>query len=294
MMKTKHVQQILPPPPSHMVGDGFRVHNFFPHGYDIQPHRMSPFYLLDYNAKIDFCPRETPRGVGVHPHRGFKTVTIVYSGKVAHHDSRGNRGVVGPGDIQWMTAGAGVLHKEYHEAEYSRKGGPFHVVQLWVNLPASYKMSEPGYQPITNEMIPKYILPEEGGTADVIAGTFKGVQGIARTFTPIEMYNLRLKGKTALAFTLPRDYNTGILVVEGNLRVNGNEMAPADNFILFRNDGEKITLETEESTTALVLSGQPIKEPIVAYGPFLMNTKEEIMDAFHDLNSGKFGKLEDE
>ena len=131
-------------------------------------------------------------------------------------------------------------------------------------------------------------------TADVIAGTFKGVQGIARTFTPIEMYNLRLKGKTALAFTLPRDYNTGILVVEGNLRVNGNEMAPADNFILFRNDGEKITLETEESTTALVLSGQPIKEPIVAYGPFLMNTKEEIMDAFHDLNSGKFGKLEDE
>lgn len=293
-MKTKNIQQILSPPPSHMVGDGFRVHNFFPHGYNIRPDRMSPFYLLDYNAKIDFSPREEPRGVGVYPHRGFETVTIVYSGKVAHHDSRGNHGVIGAGDIQWMTAGAGVLHKEYHESDFSRAGGPFHVVQLWINLPASFKMSEPGYQPITNEMIPKYTLAGGDGVAEVIAGEFNGVQGIAHTFTPIEMYNLRLKGDSRVTFSLPRNYNTGILVIEGSFRVNGEETAPTDHFILFQNDGEEITLESEADATALVLSGLPIGEPIVAYGPFLMNTKEEIMDAFHDLNSGKFGKLEDE
>lgn len=153
-MQTKAIQQILPPPPSHMVGDGFRVHNFFPHGYDMAPNRMSPFYLLDYNAKIEFPPKDTPRGVGVHPHRGFETVTIVYHGKVAHHDSKGSHGVIGEGDIQWMTAASGILHKEYHEAGFSRKGGAFQVVQLWINLPAKDKMSTPGYQPLPTKKYP--------------------------------------------------------------------------------------------------------------------------------------------
>lgn len=292
-MQTKAIQQILPPPPSHMVGDGFRVHNFFPHGYDMAPNRMSPFYLLDYNAKIEFPPKDTPRGVGVHPHRGFETVTIVYHGKVAHHDSKGNHGVIGEGDIQWMTAASGILHKEYHEAGFSRKGGAFQVVQLWINLPAKDKMSTPGYQSITNKEIPKYPLPQNKGVVEVIAGTYEGIKGIARTFTPIEMYNIRLKAEETIKVILPEYYNTGILVIEGTVRVNEKETAPTDHFILFRNEGEVITLKAIENSILLVLSGEPIKEPIVSYGPFLMNTKDEIMKAYKDLNAGKFGQLED-
>lgn len=292
-MKVKEVQQVLAPPPSHMVGDGFRVHNFFPSGYGMSPNRMSPFYLLDYNAKINFSPREQPRGVGVHPHRGFETVTIVYHGKVAHHDSRGHHGVIGEGDIQWMTAASGVLHKEYHEAGFSKKGGEFQVVQLWVNLPAKDKMSEPTYQAIVNERIPRYSLPDQEGWVEVIAGNFKGVEGIARTFTPIEMYNIHLRQNGTIIFDLPAAYNTGILVIQGKVRVNENDVAPADHFILFKNVGERIALKAEEETVLLVLSGEPIREPITAYGPFLMNTKEDILQAFADLNTGKFGKLDD-
>lgn len=293
-MEVKEVQQILAPPPSHMVGDGFRVHNFFPAGYDMAPDRMSPFYLLDYNARIDFSPRENPRGVGVHPHRGFETVTIVYQGKVAHHDSRGNQGVIGEGDIQWMTAASGVLHKEYHEKEFSRKGGEFQVVQLWINLPAKDKMREPEYQAITNEKIPKHLLSDQNGLVEVIAGKFKGTQGVATTYTPIEMYNIHLKPGGVVIFDLPATYNTGILVVKGKVQVNEFEHAPADHFILFKNNGEEITLKAEEETTVLVLSGEPIREPIMAYGPFLMNTKDEILQAYQDLNAGKFGRLEEE
>lgn len=292
-MKVKEVQQVLAPPPSHMVGDGFRVHNFFPSGYGMSPNRMSPFYLLDYNAKINFSPREQPRGVGVHPHRGFETVTIVYHGKVAHHDSRGHHGVIGEGDIQWMTAASGVLHKEYHEAGFSKKGGEFQVVQLWVNLPAKDKMSEPTYQAIVNERIPRYSLPDQEGWVEVIAGNFKGVEGIARTFTPIEMYNIHLQQNGTITFDLPAAYNTGILVIQGKVQVNENDVALADHFILFKNIGERIPLKAEEETILLVLSGEPIREPITAYGPFLMNTKEDILQAFKDLNAGKFGKLED-
>lgn len=292
-MNEKEVQQVLPPPPAHMVGDGFRVHNFFPSGYDMRPDRMSPFYLLDYNARIDFTPREEPRGVGVHPHRGFETVTIAYQGKVQHHDSRGNQGVISPGDIQWMTAGAGILHKEYHETEFSREGGAFHVVQLWVNLPAKDKLTAPNYQTITNEQIPKHTLPDQAGVVEVIAGEYDGTKGIATTFTEIEMYNLKLNPGARIQFSLPEHYNTGILVVEGQARVNEREDAPEDHFILFRNKGEKITLSTATGGLFLVLSGKPIREPIMAYGPFLMNTKDEILKAFEDLNAGKFGTLED-
>ncbi len=292
-MKTKEVQQVLPPPPTHMVGDGFRVHNFFPNGYNMSQDRMSPFYLLDYNARMTWSPRKEPRGVGVHPHRGFETVTIAYQGKVQHHDSRGNVGVIGQGDIQWMTAGAGILHKEYHEKEFSKTGGTFQMVQLWVNLPAKYKMTPPKYQPITNAEIPKYKLPDNAGEVEVIAGEFEGLKGVASTFTKIEMYNIRLAPGGKMSFNLPEHYNTGILVVEGKARVNDSVDAPTDNFVLFRNNGEHITLSSEQGALLLVLSGEPIREPIVGYGPFLMNTKEEIMQAFDDMNRGKFGHLED-
>lgn len=276
-----------------MVGDGFRVHNFFPNGYNMPEDRMSPFYLLDYNAKMRWTPREDPRGVGVHPHRGFETVTIAYQGKVQHHDSRGNAGVIGQGDIQWMTAGAGILHKEYHEKEFSKTGGLFQMVQLWVNLPAKYKMTPPKYQPILNAEIPKYQLPDNAGEVEVIAGNYKGTKGVATTFSPIEMYNIRLNPSAKIEFDLPSNYNTGILVIDGSVKVNDSQYAEEDHFVLFRNDGEQIVLHTEKETQLLVLSGQPLNEPIVGYGPFLMNTKEEIMQAVNDLNTGKFGHLDD-
>ncbi len=290
-MKAKKIEKILTPPAPHMVGDGFRVHNFFPSGYNIGNNRMSPFFMMDYNSKVEFSPRENPRGVGVHPHRGFETVTIAYQGKVAHHDSTGNSGIISEGDVQWMTAASGILHKEYHEEEFSKKGGPFQMIQLWVNLPAKDKMSKPKYQAITNDQLGKYQLGN-GSVIEVIAGEFKGVKGAASTFTPIEMYNAKLKKGTAVTFDLPENFNTGILVVEGAVKING-EKAPADNFILFKNEGETIAVEADEDSVLFVISGEPINEPIAAYGPFLMNTHEELELALEDFNKGKFGYLED-
>ena len=291
-MATKLIEKILPPPPPHMVGDGFRVHNFFPSGYNIGKNRMSPFFMMDYNSKVDFSPREEPRGVGVHPHRGFETVTIAYHGKVAHHDSSGNSGVISEGDVQWMTAASGILHKEYHEREFSKKGGPFQMIQLWINLPAKDKMSKPKYQAITNDQLGKYLLPHNAGVVEVIAGEFKGVKGAASTFTPIEMYNARLKKGASVAFDLPEIFNTGILVVEGEAKING-EKVHADNFILFKNEGEIISIQADENSVLFIISGQPINEPIAAYGPFLMNTHRELEEALDDFSKGKFGYLED-
>lgn len=293
MGNIKQVQQILPPPPAHMVGDGFRVHNFFPSGYDMDIRRMSPFFMLDYNSKIDFAPTKNPRGVGVHPHRGFETVTIAYKGKVSHHDSSGNSGTIGEGDVQWMTAGSGVLHKEYHEKGFSEKGGEFHMVQLWVNLPAKFKMTKPQYQAITNSMMAKYVLPNNGGIIDIVAGEYDGIKGPASTFTPLHLFNAKINKGGGAKFSFPANYNTGFLVVEGNVKVNEEETAPVDNFILFKNEGEEITVEANEDAVVLVLSGEPINEPIMPYGPFVMNTKEEIVQAYDDLKNGKFGKLED-
>lgn len=275
-----------------MVGDGFRMHNFFP-GDEGEMVRMSPFFVVDYGAKIEFAPRDTPRGVGVHPHRGFETVTIAYHGKVAHHDSAGNSGVIGEGDVQWMTAASGILHKEYHDLEYSKKGGPFQMVQLWVNLPAAHKMSKPKYQPITRSQMGKFDLADEAGYIHVIAGDYKGTKGPAFTFTPIEMYNAHLKKGGTATFSFPTSYNAGILLIEGAIKVNHNQAAKADEFVLFKNDGEEITVEAEENSILLVLSGEPIREPIMAYGPFLMNNKQEIIQAYDDFNAGKFGHLED-
>jgi redox-sensitive bicupin YhaK (pirin superfamily) len=290
-MKIKSVQQVLPPPAPHMVGDGFRVHNFFPSGYNMPETRMSPFYLMDYGSKVEFPPSDTPRGVDVHPHRGFETVTIAFHGKVAHHDSAGNSGVIGEGDVQWMTAGSGVLHKEYHDLEYSKKGGLFQMVQLWVNLPATKKMTTPKYQGIMRSQMGFFKLENDLGTIEVIAGNFKGTKGPANSFTPIEMYTMRLKKGARFTLDLPADFNTGILTVEGKVVYNLAHTAPTDNFTLFLNDGETIDVEATEESILLVLSGSPIDEPIAAHGPFLMNTYEEIHQAIKDYSTGKFGTL---
>lgn len=292
MSKFRSIEKILPPPPAHMVGDGFRVHNFFPGNGTISLQRMSPFFLMDYGAKVDYPPTQNPRGVGVHPHRGFETVTISYHGKVAHHDSAGNSGVIGEGDVQWMTAASGILHKEYHDKDWSKQGGILQMVQLWVNLPARYKMSPPKYQPILREQFGKYVLPENQGVIEIIAGNYKSAIGPAYSFTLIEMYNLRLNQGADLVLDLPQNYNTGFLVVEGNVVINGKTVS-TDYFVLFANDGSEIQIQATENAIVLVLSGEPINESIFPYGPFVMNTKQEILQAYEDLNNGKFGYLED-
>ncbi len=292
-MKTKNVQLVLAPPPPHMVGDGFRVHNFIPSGRNLDMKRMSPFLLMDYNSKFYFPPTDQPRGVSVHPHRGFETVTIAYHGKVAHHDSSGNSGIIGEGDVQWMTAASGILHKEYHETEFSKKGGDFQMVQLWVNLPAKDKMSAPKYQGITNDQINTFSLPENGGVIEVIAGQYQNVKGTASTFTPVHLLNAKLNKDAKASFNFPATYNTALLVIEGSIKVNDEKIVPANHFALFENEGEEFTIEASENAIVLILSGEPIDEPIAAHGPFVMNTQAEIMQAFNDVNMGKFGFLED-
>jgi redox-sensitive bicupin YhaK (pirin superfamily) len=286
----KPVAAIFNAPAPHMVGDAFRVHNFFPNGYKLN---MSPFFLLDYNAKINFSARNQPRGVGVHPHRGFETVTIVYHGAVAHEDSAGNSGIIYPGDVQWMTAASGILHKEYHEQAFSNQGGDFQIVQLWVNLPAANKMSKPKYQALKHSEINKYPIPWDGGFVEVIAGEYQGIKGAASTFSPMEVYNVKLKAGAMVKFNLPANYNTGILVVEGQLKINDTDDATADQFVYFDNQGTAINVEAQKDSVFLVLSGQPILEPIASYGPFLMNNQEEIHQAIADYNQGKFGYLDE-
>lgn len=249
--------------------------------------------MLDYNSKWDVPAAKSPRGVGVHPHRGFETVTIAYKGKVAHHDSSGGGGVISEGDVQWMTAASGVLHKEYHEAEFSRNGGVFQMVQLWVNLPKKDKMSTPKYQAIAHAKMAQFPLHNGNGTIEVIAGNYNSTQGPATTFTPVHMYNARLNKGASAEFEFPANYNTSLLVVEGSVRVNGTEQVPTDHFVLLSNEPGTITIEAIEQAIVLVLSGEPILEPIAAHGPFVMNTREEIMQAMHDFNQGKFGYLED-
>jgi redox-sensitive bicupin YhaK (pirin superfamily) len=292
-MAVKQIEQIIPPQPTHFVGDGFKVHNFIPGIPQLSMQRMNPFIMLDYNAPFYFSPTDKPRGVDVHPHRGFETVTIAYKGKVAHHDSTGNSGIIGEGDVQWMTAASGILHKEYHEESFSKAGGDFQMVQLWVNLPAKDKMSPPRYQAITNSAIPKVTLPENGGTAEVIAGKFDSVKGAASTFSPVNLINLKLNPQGKATLSYPASYNTSLLVIEGKITVNGVEQVPANHFVLFKNEGDNFTIEAPENAVVLVLSGEPIQEPIAAYGPFVMNTHEELVQAVEDFNSGKFGFLAD-
>lgn len=284
---------VVAPREPHFVGDGFRVHNFIPGAYRLDMERMSPFIMLDYNSKFYFPPTDQPRGVGVHPHRGFETVTIAYKGRVAHHDSSGGGGVIGEGDVQWMTAASGVLHKEYHEENFSKTGGEFQMVQLWVNLPAKDKMSTPKYQAIAHDAIQTVQLPQQGGIVEVIAGQYEGIEGAASTFTPVNLFNARLNKGGMATFNFPADYNTALLVIEGSIVIDDDETVDTDHLALFSNEGEAFTIRAAEDALVLILSGEPINEPIAAHGPFVMNTHQEIVQAIQDYNSGKFGFLED-
>src|SRR5215207_3930692 len=260
----KSVEKIVNPPPRHWVGDGFNVHGFFPHG-PLTGERMSPFFLLDYNALTDFQPREEPFGVGAHPHRGFETVTIAYKGRVEHHDSRGGGGVIGEGDVQWMTAGSGLLHKEFHEQEYNREGGPFQMVQLWVNLPAKDKMTTPKYQAITNSDMGRVSLPK-GGEIEIIAGEFGGVKGPATTFTPVHLYNLKPTKGEKIELSFPSGYTTALLAIQGSALINGTEKPTVNNLALLEREGEEFTVEALEEGLFLLMSGEPLNEPIAQYG----------------------------
>ena len=291
-MTQKKIEVVVPPREPHYVGDGFRVHNFIPSGYHLDMQRMTPFIMLDYNSKFYFPPTDKPRGVSVHPHKGFETVTIAYKGKVAHHDSSGGGGIIAEGDVQWMTAASGILHKEFHEENFSKTGGNFQMVQLWVNLPAKDKLSKPKYQALTHAQINKFQLADNGGEIEVIAGQYKDVKGSASTFTPVHLFNAKLNTGAKTDFSFPANYNTALLVIEGSVKVN-NEMVPANNFVLFENEGEEFTVEATENSIVLVLSGEPINEPIAAQGPFVMNTRAELAVAFKEYNTGKFGYLED-
>lgn len=292
-MKKRSVELVANPPEPHFVGDGFRVHNFIPSGFRMDMQRMDPFIMLDYNSKYHFPASQKPKGVGVHPHRGFETVTIAYKGKVAHHDSSGGGGVIEEGDIQWMTAASGVLHKEYHEEEWSKKGGDFQMVQLWVNLPKKDKMSTPKYQAIKNATINRVTLPENAGTVEVIAGEYNGTKGKATTFSPIHMLNVKLKKDGRANFHFPAHFNTVLLAVEGTVVINETDNLPTDNLALMANDGEDFSIQATTDAVVLVLSGEPLREPIAAHGPFVMNTRQELVEAFDDYNNGKFGYLED-
>ncbi|QQX76263.1 MULTISPECIES: pirin family protein [Aequorivita] len=291
-MKTRKLERVLTPPPPHMVGDGFRVHQYIPGGLGAGFERMDPFIMMDYNSKFYFSPTDKPRGVDVHPHRGFETVTIAYKGSVAHHDSAGNSGVIAEGDVQWMTAASGILHKEYHEKNFSKAGGDFQMVQLWINLPAKYKMTAPKYQGLTNAEMKKVQLPNNAGIVEVIAGEFNGEKGPAFTFTPVHMLNAKLNKNGNATFSFPETFNTVILVVEGNIKVNNSEEIKTDGLGLFKNEGDTFTIEALDNAVVLVLSGQPINEPIAAQGPFVMNTRAELIQAISDFNMGKFGYLE--
>ncbi len=278
--------------PANWVGDGFLVNNYFPNGNDFGQ-KISPFVLMDYHAPYVYPPSKNgQRGVGTHPHRGFETVTIALEGSLAHRDSAGNSGVIGPGDVQWMTAASGVLHQEFHEPKFSREGGRMHMFQLWVNLPKAHKMDPPSYQSLTADQMGRVDLPRSGGFVRVIAGEYQGVKGPAKTFTPINLFDLRLKVEGEARFSFPPHQNTGLFVMSGEVTINRTTAAKPLDFVLFENAGEEILIEGSDAQL-LLLSGNPIDEPVVQYGPFVMNTRDEIRQAFADFQSGRFGTLAD-
>lgn len=284
----RNVSHISNPPAMHWVGDGFPVRSLF------SPrdggHQLSPFLLLDYAGPQHFEPAQTPHGVGEHPHRGFETVTIVYQGEVAHRDSTGAGGVIGPGDVQWMTAAAGILHDEFHSPAFSRTGGVLEMVQLWVNLHARHKMSAPGYQDILDARIPRVKLANGAGTLRIIAGEHDGSHGAARTFTPMNVWDLQLRADHATRLVLPNNHNAMLVVLKGEARINGHAISDAQTAMLDRGSSG-VVIKTNTDTRALLLSGEPIDEPMVARGPFVMNSQAEINAAFADFRAGRFGQI---
>ena len=290
-MKKRSIDIVVAPRVPHFVGDGFRVQNFIPSAYGLDMKAMDPFIFLDYNAPFYFEATSTPRGVDVHPHRGFETVTVAFKGKVAHHDSAGNSGVVEEGGVQWMTAASGVLHKEYHEKEFAAKGGLFSMAQLWVNLPAKNKMDAPKYQGFSKEHIPEVIV-SDGVVVKIIAGQFEATQGPAYTHSPIELYRIELDTDRMIDLSFNKTYNTGVLVVEGSIHINDGDVIDVDHFVRMANDAENFIIKATSKVTLLVMSGKPLDEPIAAQGPFVMNTREELMQAMKDFYEGKFGQLD--
>ncbi|MGK4431535.1 pirin family protein [Yersinia enterocolitica] len=286
----KKVQGIYRAPRQHWVGDGFPVRSLF--SYQSHGKQLSPFLLLDYAGPMDFTPTQHRRGVGQHPHRGFETVTIVYDGEVEHRDSTGKGGIIGPGDVQWMTAGGGILHEEFHSDAFAKRGGAFEMVQLWVNLPAKDKMTAPGYQAIRNETIPQVALPEGAGSLRVIAGDYAGKNGPANTFSPLNVWDIRLNQGKSTEFSLPDGWNTALIVLRGTVQVNGDAIARDAEMVLLDSAGSNVTIEANNDAVLLLLSGEPIDEPIIGYGPFVMNTQEQIAEAIADFNSGRFGSMD--
>lgn len=285
----KKLQHILRNNSQHWVGDGFPVRSLF--SYPKFGASISPFLLFDYAGPIEFPPTTQRLGVGEHPHRGFETVTIVYSGEVEHRDSSGGGGKIGPGDVQWMTAASGIVHEEFHGRDFAQRGGLFEMVQLWVNLPAKDKMSPPRYQNILNDQIPAAKLPGDQGKVRVIAGEFDGLRGPAQTFTPIHIWDIRLSRQQTIDLTVPEGYNTILAVLKGSVQINHSETIGAAEVAIFDPVGDHIGINTTQDTTLLLLSGEPIEESIVGSGPFVMNTEDEIRQAKADYQSGKMGHL---
>jgi redox-sensitive bicupin YhaK (pirin superfamily) len=274
--------------PAHMVGDGFKVRAFIS---SAMWKDMSPFLMLDYIEPTTYLPTEYPRGVDVHPHKGFETVSILWDGALAHEDSSGGKGKLFAGDVQWMTAGSGILHKEFHEEEFSKKGGLLHGAQLWVNLPAKDKSTPPAYQDIRSNNIPEIQLPDDKGKIRIIAGEMNAVKGPANTFTRINIFDAHAKADASFDLNVVEGDHTTLLVLKGTVLINDDKIAREGEMLIFDNSGEKIHIQTNNETHLLLLSGEPITEPVAAYGPFVMNTQQEIMQAIDDYNAGKFGHI---
>ncbi|HDX8340831.1 TPA: pirin family protein [Aeromonas dhakensis] len=285
----KKILGVYSAPRPHWVGDGFPVRSLF--SYSSHGKQLSPFLLLDYAGPANFTPTSRPRGVGEHPHRGFETVTIVYKGEVAHRDSTGRGGVIGPGDVQWMTAGAGILHEEFHAPAFSKSGGELEMVQLWVNLPSRHKMTPPGYQPILARDIPTVALASDAGSVRVIAGEFEGVRSPAHTFSLLHVWDLRLVQGSVSTLELPEGWTGALIVLKGSVQVNGSAIAREAQMVVLDRAGRQVMIEANSDATVLLLSGEPIEEPIVGHGPFVMNSHEEIVQAIDDFNSGRFGVM---
>jgi redox-sensitive bicupin YhaK (pirin superfamily) len=285
----KAVLGFHPSPAGHWVGDGFPVRSLFT--YDDLGRHLSPFLLLDYAGPAQFAPAARPRGVGEHPHRGFETVTIVYQGEVAHRDSVGNAGLIGPGDVQWMTAASGILHEEFHSPAFTRNGGALEMAQLWVNLPAKHKMSAPRYQTLLNATIPRVDLADGAGSVRVIAGSHAGHGGPAATSSALNVWDVALRAGRAVSLPVPAGHTAAIALLRGAVRANGSRQLDGPGVLVLDRDGDEVHVEAATDATLLLLSGEPIAEPIVGYGPFVMNSRQEIEAAVSDFQRGKFGHM---
>ena len=285
----KNIVSITTNPQGHWVGDGFPVRSLF--SYSTHAKELSPFLLLDFAGPAQFPPAVRPRGVGQHPHRGFETVTIVYQGEVSHRDSTGQGGTIGPGDVQWMTAGSGILHEEFHSESFTRSGGTLQMIQLWVNLPAQHKMTPPRYQAILNAEIPTLALPDQAGAVRVIAGQIGQHKGPAHTFTPMNVWDLKLNQGGWTTIAAAEGWNTALIVLSGQIKINDTGVAKDGEMAVLSAQGADLSIQALTDASVLLLSGEPIDEPVMGYGPFVMNTRQEIEQAIMDFNSGKFGEM---